>query len=234
MRRVLFAVAAFLALSLPAFAGDQAVPNFLGFSPSGHYAAFEEYGTQDGSGFAYATITIVNTRTDAWVGRRFEVLLREEGSTALSRARMAAHGAAASELARLEIAPRGQRVAWTGRGEMAGTLGFWQPRLGTLELRVADVALPDACPHDDRPLAGYRLSLHEAGEARPLDIWHEDATVPGSRKCPWSYGLAEVHVLPRETLGPVVVAVLAYDRLGFEGPDRRHLLVARTYDEAPH
>ena len=234
MQRIPIILAAFVASLSAAFADDQAVPNFLGFSPSGHYAAFEEYGTQDGSGFAYATITIVDTRTDTWVGRPFEVLLREEDPTALSRARMAAHGAAASELARLEIAPRGQRVAWTGRGEMAGTLGFWQPRLGAVELRVADVPLPDACPHDDRPLAGYRLSLHEAGEARPLDVWHEDASVPGSRECPWSYGLAEVHVLPRGTLGPVVVAIVAYDRLGFEGPDRRHLLVARTYDKAPH
>ncbi|MEM7565924.1 MAG: DUF2259 domain-containing protein [Pseudomonadota bacterium] len=213
-----------------ALAGDAAVPNMLGFSPSGHYAAFEEYGRQDGSGFAYATITIVNTRTDQWVGTPFRVVIENERSIGLVEAREAARAAAAGELARLQILDRGYRVSTTARGP--DTLAFVEDGLGYVILEVEDLPVGAACAYEDRETVGYRLALREGSGGGLIDVWHADTSVPASRGCPWTYDLAEVHALPRPGQGPVLVAVLAYDRKGFEGPDRRHLIVARTYDEA--
>ena len=48
------------------FAGDYATLNFIGFSRDGKYLAFEEYGVQDGSGFPYSNIYIVETAKNAY------------------------------------------------------------------------------------------------------------------------------------------------------------------------
>ncbi|MEJ8572682.1 DUF2259 domain-containing protein [Microbaculum marinum] len=50
-----------------ALAGDLARLEVLGFGSEGKYVAFEEYGVQDGSGFPYSTIYIVDTDTDSWL-----------------------------------------------------------------------------------------------------------------------------------------------------------------------
>ena len=60
------AASALLAASLtlfsaaPALAGDAAQFDPIGFSEDGRYFAYEEYGIQDGSGFPYATIYLVD------------------------------------------------------------------------------------------------------------------------------------------------------------------------------
>ena len=45
----------------PAIAGDTAELNILGFSGDSSIFAFEEYGVQDGSGFPYSTIYVIDT-----------------------------------------------------------------------------------------------------------------------------------------------------------------------------
>lgn len=47
-----------LAIAFPAVAGDFANRDIIGFSADGSRFAFEEYGQQDGSGFAYSNIYI--------------------------------------------------------------------------------------------------------------------------------------------------------------------------------
>jgi predicted secreted protein len=48
-------------------AGDAAGREVIGFSPDGRYFAFEQYGVQDGSGFAYSDIMVIDATSDAWV-----------------------------------------------------------------------------------------------------------------------------------------------------------------------
>ena len=50
-----------------AWAGDYASRHVIGFSADGRYFAFEQYGAQDGSGFPYAEIFIIDTQADSWV-----------------------------------------------------------------------------------------------------------------------------------------------------------------------
>lgn len=47
---ILFALFLFILIPVNAFVGDYAEMNFIGVSQDGKYMAFEEYGTQDGSG----------------------------------------------------------------------------------------------------------------------------------------------------------------------------------------
>ena len=52
---------------IAAQAGDFADRALLGFSPDGRYFALEEYGIQDGSGYPYSNIFLIDTTTDEWV-----------------------------------------------------------------------------------------------------------------------------------------------------------------------
>ena len=53
-------------LATPAFAGDRALVDIIGYSQDADYFAFEEFGIQDGSGFAYSNVYVVNLETDSW------------------------------------------------------------------------------------------------------------------------------------------------------------------------
>ena len=57
---------ALMLLATPAFAGDRALVDIIGYSENANYFAFEEFGIQDGSGFAYSNIYVVDLETDSW------------------------------------------------------------------------------------------------------------------------------------------------------------------------
>ena len=61
-----------LILALGAFtsalAGESAQFDAIGYSEDGRYFAFEQFGIQDGSGFAYAEIFLIDLTTDSFVG----------------------------------------------------------------------------------------------------------------------------------------------------------------------
>ena len=60
--KLIYALVLTLLASAPgvARAGDAASFRSLGFSGNGKYYAFLEFGTQDGSGFAYADVSVVD------------------------------------------------------------------------------------------------------------------------------------------------------------------------------
>ena len=69
------------ALSSIASAGDFATLNFIGFSKDGRYLAFEEYGTQDGSGFPYSNFYFVDVVKNIFAAKSIIVRLDNEAAT---------------------------------------------------------------------------------------------------------------------------------------------------------
>src|SRR5690606_10447936 len=70
-----------LAMASVAQAGDRALFDALGYSPDGRYFAFEEYGVQDGSGFPYSNIYVIDLVDDVWVGGSpFRVRIDADGA----------------------------------------------------------------------------------------------------------------------------------------------------------
>lgn len=64
-----------------ASAGDYAAFQPIGFSSDGYVFAFEEYGVQDGSGFPYSTIYVIDTRNDTFLpGAPVRAVGREDGA----------------------------------------------------------------------------------------------------------------------------------------------------------
>ncbi len=162
-----------IASGSPALAADAAERAVHGFSPDGRYFAFEQYGVQDGSGFPYADVFIVDLEGDKWVeGTPIRVLLEDEGKT-LGAARGEAMSRARPLLDRLAIGEPGIVLATNviyqaGSDPRRMVFVPYYRSLGNLEpvsqedddvitLSLEEIVLPSpaGCPIDDTPKVGF-------------------------------------------------------------------------------
>lgn len=220
------------ALATPAAAGDRALIDYIGYSGDGRYFAFEEYGVQDGSGFPYSTIYVIDLPADEWVGGSpYRVRLEGEGDT-VAEARSAVRAEAAETLDDLDISAGAYPIAINGDGEPEAAgheLRFGTPGYG-LEaveeehlLALETVALLPGidCSIIENKTFGFALSLD--GE----DLHRDSGKLPASRGCAMDYRLHAVVQAPDWLFGTPAqrVAIIASYPFGFEGPDRRFLAV---------
>ena len=233
----------FLCLSAGmSLAADAAERRILGFSPEGRYFAFEQYGVQDGSGFPYSEIFIIDLDNDRWL-EGMPVRVRLEGeSQSLANARDKAEAEARKFLKQTRIEDNGRVLATNPvnqRTEDARRLVFhsYYTSLGHLEaidesdedvinLAVEDVVLPspEGCPIGDTPLAGFVLKAKRGAQA--LQEAHRDKSIPASRGCPLNYSLSDA-VVYTSADGRIqrLVALVNIFSFGFEGADRRFIAV---------
>lgn len=220
----------------PVLAGDRADIDLYGYSPDGRYFAFEEYGYQDGSGFAYSNLHVIDLDADAWVKGAPFVSQTEDDSESVETVRASGLAdAAGSALDRYDIGVSGTFIAMIGDGQQSeGTsLSFGVPSYGGPNSREGDYTLrlesfpadaAEPCPDylDGDKASGYALTLVEDGAPREL---HRDVTIPKSRFCPRDYRLYGVVIPAGATDLSRGVALISVYKLGFEGPDRRFLAV---------
>ena len=234
MGRRVASLFAFFALTLPAFAGDRAALDVIGYSADARYFAFEEFGIQDGSGFAYATIYMVDLSTDSWVvGTPIKVQAESEDE-ALAAIRAEARGEAAEELENLGVDQPAEMVALNGDGVPGSdgqTLAFGVPGylpgnvIGSFDLRLSQFETTAAAPCAEwfslEP-KGYELAIVDGESER---LVHRDEALPRSRGCPTDYRIHGV-VMPymAQTMEDAVALISVYAG-GFEGPDRRFVAV---------
>lgn len=233
MVRLAVSLCAVLCAALPALAGDRAVLDIIGYSEDARYFAFEEYGIQDGSGFAYSNIYIVDLATDSWVDKPIRAEAEGEGK-ALPTVRADARAAAAGPIGDLGIDYPADIVALNGDGVPdtdAQTLRFGVPGylpgsvIGDHELVLSrfDTTADDPCKawFSSEP-QGYELWIDDGASERLI---HRDGALPRSRGCATSYRLYGV-ALPymAQSIDDGVVLISVYPG-GFEGPDRRFLAV---------
>jgi len=236
------AASALLAASLtlfsvaPALAGDAAQFDPIGFSEDGRYFAYEEYGIQDGSGFPYATIYLVDLIADKWVGKPVRVRLEDE-TAGLPQARRQALEQARPMLDGAALVAPVQTLLLNADGEIESnrtqvTVGMFGNGLDAprnpfaLTLTTFDSTSTEPCASYgmEQPVQGFTLSF--AGEDGNSAEIYRDATVPASRGCVSDY---RIHAVlspfpPGMTASPMVAVISVYS-LGFEGPDRRFITV---------
>ncbi|HEY9011650.1 MAG TPA: DUF2259 domain-containing protein, partial [Devosia sp.] len=211
----------------------------LGYSAEGRYFAFEQFGVQDGSGFAFSSIVIVDLVDDKWAaGSPFEVQAEDE-DTPLADIRAAAAEKAKVALGRLGIGAPVQTLALIGDGA-AGSSGkrlSWSTPAccGPGQVQADDFSLilslrgigskEDYC-REMNP-SGFLLDYQDAHGVRRL---HEDGDLlPASRGCTLDYTIYAV-VQPYEDLylpgfESRRVAIVATYPFGFEGVDRRFMVM---------
>jgi predicted secreted protein len=221
-------------IAAPALAGDRALIDVLGYSADGRYFAFEEYGVQDGSGFPYSSLFVIDLNDDTWVGGSpFRARLDSEDAS-IADARIKARQAAGPALVEFAINRPPQVLALIGDGvpgtdatELRFGAAGYDPGMVigdyTLSLQTFEAPSGESCADfTDQPILGYALTLSGEGSKREL---HRDASVPKSRGCPLAYRLYAV--IGRPDTGDISgsVAIVSVYPHGFEGPDRRFIAV---------
>ena len=213
-------------------AGDYADREILGFSPDGGTFAFEEYGVQDGSGFPYSNIYVVNTGDDSWVaGTPIRILTHAELAP-LQATRAEARDKAQPILAARTVGVPGNLVASNPPTELSADPHHvvFLPRIvspmggSAYDLALTEIELPaDNCPDMGQPFHGFRLTLTMAeGGTQTLA---NDTAIPSSRHCPLGYAISDVLTFYPDGGAPVLAVILSMFTVGFEGPDRRFLAV---------
>lgn len=233
--RSLIAALALLAAG-PAVAGDTAQLEILGFSADGSIFAFEEYGIQDGSGFAYANRYYIETATDSFVaGTPIRVRIDEEMS-AVDDARDEAReqGQAIVEDAVLR-ANRGITAGFNAISEHSADPLRMEvnPRLvfppidAPLEIRLEEIGLmpPELCEGLTQRHVGFRLLRISHDPDVATELLHEDERVPESRGCTDGYRIGAIQTFFPDGGDPVYAVMIAVRRFGFEGPDHRWIAV---------
>jgi len=219
----------------PAYAGDAAELNVLGFSPEGKIFAFEEYGVQDGSGFPYANRFYIDTATDRFVpGSPVRIRLDDEQATEQdARDKAAALGQniiADSTLTYDHLAafnPLTEESADPHR-LVANPAPVFPPIAASIGLRLEEISLPvpSGCAGVAGPIKGFKLVQFAPATNTDLKTLHTDKSIPSSRNCPLGYRLTGLYI----KLGPDAASgqfalVIAVRSVGFEGPDHRYIAV---------
>jgi predicted secreted protein len=224
------------------FAADAAEREVLGFSPDGRYFAFEQFGIQDGSGFPYSEIVLIDLEADKWVeGTPIRVRLEDE-SQSLQKARRQARDQAEPHLAKMAIEnnalilasnsvyqempnPRAMtfRTFYTTFGHLEPIDPANENAIGIL-LDEFVLPTPEGCPIGDTPMAGFALKARRGSEAY-VEL-HRDTTIPPSRGCPLRYSLSDAVALSTAdgNTQKLVMLVNVFS-FGFEGADRRFIAV---------
>ncbi|MEQ8658668.1 MAG: DUF2259 domain-containing protein [Hyphomicrobiales bacterium] len=230
-RSVTVFLALFGVLTLQANAAELAEPNIIGYSVDGRYFAFEQFGVQDGSGFAYSEIFVLDLVADRWVpGTPIRKRAVDE-TERLFDVRAEAMAEAERHLARLHISAAYRTLAATTPmedGEQERLLTF-NPRPiltpidppRTMRLERLPMASPRDC-FDMVETAGFALTLQVEGDGERTI--HRDERLPYSRACPSNYGISAI-VTPFDRAPGRAVALISVYQLGFEGLDRRFLAV---------
>lgn len=234
MRKLLSSLAVVLLGIAPAHAGDRHLVNPIGYSPDGHYFAFEEFGTGMGDASqVMSAISIIDVTTGKQVtGSPFSALGGEDDQLAPLRAKAAA--LAAPVLKTLDVSDPAQYVSMVGDG-VAGANGaalrFGQPHSGNdfgvdddrlLTLSVFDSDDKDpACEERATRTKGFSLSVSKGGSQH---LVFNDGLVPLPPGCVLDYRLYGV-VLPIDSDMSKAVALVSVLTAGFEGYDRGFVAV---------
>ncbi len=229
-----------LFIAQSARAGDAAEFRSHGFSGDerGRFFAFEEFGRQDGSGFPYSNIYIVDLAKDKWVkGTPIRVLLKEENQSVLA-ARAEAFQAARPLMEQQNITQGGVLMGANPLNEVGdksklSIRQFINPLLGPqakpyeLVLSNIDVQDQNGCGTKTGRVMGFALSMTKpTGEFVDL---HDEGMAPKSRGCPVQYHLNAVFAPDRYLGLTYAVALVGVFSQGFEGPNLRYIAVPFSF-----
>ena len=231
-----------------ALAADGAAFNAIGYSPDSRYFAFEQYGVQDGSGFPYWDVFVIDLKTNEWVkGSPYRAMLESEEAKPAA-ARDQARAAAAPALKDLNITEPAELIAANPATEVVAerermTFDRWYTSLGSraadksplevrFELAVETVKLPRpaACPEGDGDSFGVRVILKDLQTNTSRAI-HEDTSIPASRNCPLAYDVAAVVAQSGFPVTDRLVAIIGVYARGFEGLNHRFIAVPFTISD---
>lgn len=233
--RTLFVLVAFVLDAAHALAGDSATFAPIGYSADHRYFAYEEFSIGDEGQPPHATIGLVDLTTGRHVpGSAWRVFADEAGEKTLTDLRLEATDMAAQALSTAAIEDPAHYLALIGDGTRndGRSLTFALPQgadpdaLGpdmTLDVVDLPALIKDRCSSDYGGHAvGFALILRTGEESRYL---HTQYAEDGKEDCVRRFRL--YGVLQPYNGGDMssLVAVVSVYTVGFEGYDRRFLVI---------
>jgi predicted secreted protein len=237
-----FVTGILLTFSSLSFAGAAAKLTHLGFSADGKNYAFMESGIQDGSGFAYANVRLLDVVKNAYVGAAVRVVDENDEDRVSPLPLIEARALKASDAAR-----RNARILATNfnvlvsrkvtdmdtRALANATFSLTPiiPGLGSEQYQVrltkSAAKVPANMNWCDEGLM-LKLELVNLQNGK-IKVMQQDRTMPASRGCVMNYEIEDVVVNNAEFPNrPNVVVMLRVYSLGFEGADVRYMAISGT------
>jgi predicted secreted protein len=235
VKSLLSTIPLLLLTALVASAGDVAEMRPIGFSPDGRFFAFEQFGEQDGSGFPYAEIQVIDTETDEYVeGTPITTLIRrEEASTGEARRESLNQAKAMLDSRKIGEDP-GFIVAFSPIGELTekphdlryqSFPSFYvNDGIYRLSLQEFDAKGEERCRNMNINVRAFALSIAADTTPDAKREVYRDQSVPKSRNCPSAYAIGGVVTPGLGSKAPHMVMVQVAS-LGFEGSNLRWIAV---------
>lgn len=229
-----------LLLSTPSFAGDASTYIPLGFSAEGRYFAFAQTGVQDGSGFAYADLAVVDVARNRFAASD-SIVLEEEGDREPSPETALKIVLGRLKLARFGISPGknlGQDLLvrlptdFSRYTNALFSYDFWAEGGATMTIPKYELLLQEKNAEDTtdgkwctdflgKAPQMFELTLvGREGTDGASQVLQNDQRLPQSRGCVAGYSIQRV-----TTFRGALVVQLSYTGPGFEGPDIRQMVV---------
>lgn len=235
---------ALINLSLTAQAGDATNYKVLGFSANGTFFAFAQTGISDGSGFAFAEVTVIDTSKNSVVKSVLEASDNETTATtdenialkkAISKLKLNTFGITPGKNLGKTVINR-LNTDLSSYSNTLFSVDYWpeggaSATLKKYELGINSLSVPagqDTECADWMPSALLKLTIKGIGSSSlPETILQQDNKIPKSRgMCPNSYRVQNVTVF-----GSKLAIAVQFSRVGFEGPDERTLVVTTDIPE---
>lgn len=207
-----------LVFSKLVFAGDISKYDFIGFSKDLKYCAFEIYGTQDGSGFPYSEIFIINVDKNAYQTKPIQYCNTDD--TDINKTRKIVFDMAIPFLKKYGIENAQQGTLLFSKPKNPHSCNF-KVRNKKCSLKLLEKELDDPTT-DFVNEKIFELQLIVDGKTK---ILQKDSKLPGSRGCPYKYRLLSAYYNTNK-----IAVFIEYDDYGFEGPNVRQLLVTGIID----
>ncbi|MDF1607477.1 DUF2259 domain-containing protein [Hoeflea sp. YIM 152468] len=223
-----------------AHAGEFSEFRPLGFSADGKVFAFEEFGIQDGSGFAFANRFFIDTTRDAFLpGSTVRVVIEDESAgIGAARAEAASKSASREAIHRFSdnpgviaaFSPASSLDAAAHRLRYTPVSMVPQP-FGAYTVRLREEPLPASslCDVFGQTSTGFGLEMTEINGQPAALLLHQDKAVPRSRGCPVGYriGGAVTHLSGGVVTQAILVLVRSH---GFEGENGRWIAITRRFE----
>ena len=239
-RHTLSVLIALCLAPVAAHAGEFSEVRPIGFSADGKVFAFEEFGIQDGSGFAFANRFFIDTTDDSFLPGSTVRIVIEDEAAGIGDARAKAQAQSAALEATHDFAANpGTIAAFNPLSELDGaahqlryTPFSMEPQpFGPYTVRLEEKPLPASplCQMFGDTSTGFRLALTEINGAPSETLLHDDASVPASRGCPLGYRIGGAITHQADGVWTHAVLVLVRSQ-GFEGENGRWIAVTRRLE----
>ena len=183
----------------------------IGFSPDGRFFAFEQSGTNEATGIAYADLYVIDSKDDSWVpGTPIKIRSHtDQGGEA--HAKKVLHHQARRMMRRLGLDRASVGVAFRPKDTNQIILTLpWKER-DYIHLHARSDLKAESCPIPEKKrrstVQGFYITLQRPTE---IAVLHNDTKVPRNRGCALSYAFHSTYIKPRGN-DAVLATLISYD-----------------------